>query len=179
MRRKLLPAVLFFLCLLPPLQPARALTTVQNADGTDKTIMDYIKDYVDIPAGATDWKVFGATKETEAHSKTPDGYDNLYSKPEFQPALKALDGKTVTVKGFMFPLDGTDLQKHFLFGPFPATCPFQYHVGPPLVIEVDAGTHPVKFSYDPVVITGTLELIPDDPDYSTFYKLHDARQVTN
>ena len=52
--------------------------------------------------------------------------------------MKALDGKTVKIKGFMFPLDETEDQKHFLFGPFPLNCPFQYHVQSSLVMEVHA-----------------------------------------
>ena len=35
----------------------------------------------------------------------------------------------------------------------------------------------MKFSYDAVVITGVLELVPDDPEYSVFYRLRKARQV--
>lgn len=77
----------------------------------------------------------------------------------------------------MFPLDETENQKLFLFGPFPLSCPFHYHVTPSLVLEVHADKHSVKFSYDPVVMTGTLELVPDDPEYSTFYRLKDAKQV--
>lgn len=170
---KLLPVLFGFLILV---SPAYALTTEQNGEAT-MTIMDYIKDYVDVPEGAIDWEVFGTTKEIEVHTKTEDGYDNQYSKPEFQPEVKALNGKEITVKGYMFPLDETDNQKNFLFGPFPLSCPYQYHVGPPLVLEVHADHHPVKFDYKPVVITGTLELVPDDPEYSTFYRLKDARQV--
>lgn len=164
--------------MLLPLQSAQAYTQEQSPSGEKTmTVLDYIKDYVDLPKGATDWKVFGATKEIEAHSKSDQGYDNQYTKPDFQPAIKALNGKEITVKGYMFPLDQTDDQKLFLFGPFPMTCPFQYHVGPALVLEVHADKNPVKFSYEPVTLKGTLELVPDDPEYNVFYKLTNARQV--
>jgi len=33
----------------------------------------------------------------------------------------------------------------------------------------------VPFSYDPVTLTGRLELVEDDPELSTFYRLKDAR----
>lgn len=171
---RLLPALFAFLILV---SPAYALTVEEGGGEATMSMMDYIKDYVDVPEGATDWKVFGTTKEVEAHTKTQEGYDNQYSKPKFAPEVKALDGKEIKIKGYMFPLDESEDQKLFLFGPFPLTCPFQYHVGPPLVLEVHADKHPVKFSYEPVVITGTLELVQDDPEYSVFYRLKDARQA--
>lgn len=172
---KLWPALLAFFILAPP---AHALTIEPLASGEQtKTIEDYIKDYVDVPEGATDWKIFGTTKEIQIQTKTSDGYDLIYSKPDFQPEVKALDGKEIKVKGYMFPLDETDDQKQFLFGPFPLTCPFQYHVGPTLVIEVHADNHPIKFDYEPVTIKGTLELVADDPEYSVFYRLKDAKEI--
>jgi hypothetical protein len=156
---------------------AYALTMEQGADAPTRTIEDAIQNYVDVPQGALNWTVFGKTKEIEIKTKTEDGYDNVYSRPDFPPEVKALDGKEITIKGFMFPLDATEGQKQFLFGPFPVNCPFQYHVGPALVLEVHADEHPVTFSYDPVVLTGTLELVPDDPEYGTFYRLKSARQL--
>src|SRR5436190_20207999 len=44
------------------------------------------------------------------------GYDEntgVYSI-KLTPAVKALDGKTVTVRGFVMPMDGSDRTKHFL-----------------------------------------------------------------
>ncbi len=160
--------------------PAWALTSVDAStmsDSPNRTMQDYIKNYVDVPKGATNWKTFGATKEIDVEGKTPDGYDFQYYKPKFTDALRALDGKQVTVKGFMFPLDETEKQKLFLFGPFPISCPFHYHVSPALVIEVHADKTPVKFSYDPVVLAGTLQLVEKDPENSTFFRLLDAHVV--
>ena len=77
----------------------------------------------------------------------------------------------------MFPLEATHDQKLFLFGPFPVSCPFHYHVGPSLVLEVNAGESPVAFDYEPIVIAGTLHLVENDPEYSVFYRLKNARQV--
>lgn len=164
----------FMVCI--PSVHAFTIEPLVNGEQT-KTIEDYIQDYVDVPDGGTNWRIFGTTKESLIETKTPDGYDLMYSKPKFTPEVKELDGKEIKIKGYMFPLDNTDDQKLFLFGPFPLTCPFQYHVGPPLVIEVHADNHPVTFDYEPVVITGTLELVPDDPEYSVFYRLKNARRV--
>jgi len=155
---------------------ASAVSEEPMADAPTRTIKDYIKDFVDVPEGATDWQIFGKTKEISVEGKGEDGLEFQYYKPEFPPELLALDGKRITVKGFMFPLDSTEEQKFFLFGPFPLNCPFQYHVGPSLVIEAYSEKNPVEFSYDPMVIEGTLELVPLDPQNSAFYRLRDVRK---
>ena len=166
-----------FLFLLGGAPNAHALS-MESMDGHEtKTLSDYIGDYLTVPDDALDWKILGKTEVIEIDQKDSDGMDLVYDKPKFTPEVKALDGKKVRVKGFMFPLEETDAQKEFLIGPFPSSCPFQYHVGPNLVIEVYAEKHPVAFSYDPIMLEGTLELVPDDPDYSTFYRLRDARLV--
>lgn len=149
----------------------------QPTDAPNRTLTDYIKNYVDVPQGGTDWKVFGSTKEIDVEGKTKDGYDFQYFKPKFSPAVRKLDGQVVTVKGFMFPLGETEKQNLFLFGPFPVSCPYHYHVSPSLVIEVHADKAPVKFSYDAVTLKGKLQLVEKDPENSTFYKLVDVQQV--
>ncbi len=168
--------ILFLVLSVVPL-PSHALTMDKNSDAANRTLMDYIKDYVDVPKGATDWKVFGKTKEINIEGKTKDGYDTQYYKPGFTPELKALDGKEVTIKGYMFPLGPGEKQNLFLFGPFPVNCPFHYHVGPSLVIEVHADADPVRFSYDPIILKGKLQLVPKDEENSTFYKLVDVKQI--
>ena len=163
--------------LLPGAVPAYALTYEEGADAPTRTVTDLIKDYVDVPKGGMDWQLFGQTKEIETDGKFDDGADVTYFKPEFPAALKALDGKEVTIKGFMFPLEEDEAQKEFLFGPFPVNCPFQYHVGSALVIEVHAPKKPVTFTYDPLILKGRLELVPEDKKFSTFYRLQDAELV--
>lgn len=157
--------------------PAHALEFQEGADAPTRTIEDYIKDYVDIPEGAIDWKVFGKTKEINIQKKDSDGLDLQFYKPGFPPEVAALNGQTIRIKGFMFPLDGTEEQSLFLFGPFPINCPFQYHVGPSLVIEAHTGKKPITFSYEPLVLEGRLELVPEDPENSVFYRLKDAKLV--
>lgn len=169
---RILLLIMLLFCALAA--PARAITTEPL---TNRTISDYIKDYVDVPKGAVDWKVFGAVKEINVEGKDKNGFDFQYYKPGFTDAVKAMEGKEITIKGFMFPLGETDKQSVFLFGPFPVSCPFHYHVSPSLVIEVHADKNPVKFSYDPVILRGTLKLVQKDEDNSLFYKLVDAKQV--
>ena len=171
--------LIVFLVLIGLLTPSalQALTYEEGADAPTRTIEDYIKDFVDIPKGGTDWKVFGKTKEVEASEMGADGIESVFYTPVFPPEVKALDGKEITIRGFMFPLDSTEKQKLFLIGPFPLNCPYQYHVGSALVIEVHADNDPIAFSYDPVTIKGTMELVSKDPEFSVFYRLKNATQV--
>ena len=104
-------------------------------------------------------------------------YDYQYYKPDFSKEVKELEGKEVTIKGFMFPLGAADEQKLFLLGPFPVGCPFHYHVAPALIVEVHAEKAPVKFSYDPVLVKGKLALVINDVENNTFYRLTDAELV--
>lgn len=166
------PIIILLLCFSP--LPSFAMSADTNSDGTTRTITDYIESYVDVPKGATNWKVFGTTKEIEVAGKDADGLDYEYVKPEFTDAVKALNGKQVTVKGFMFPLEGEEAQSLFLLGPFPISCPFHYHVGPSLVLEAHVKDKPIEFSYDPVTVTGTLEIVTEDPENSVFYRLNNA-----
>jgi hypothetical protein len=145
-----------------------------DLSGGNMSLKDLAKNYVDTPKGALDWRVLGATKEKNVEGKDKDGYDFQYFKPGFTEEVKALDGKEVTIKGFMFPLGAEEKQKEFLLGPFPVGCPFHYHVAPSLVLEVHADKKPVAFSYDPVTLKGKLELVVEDRENSTFYRLKDA-----
>jgi hypothetical protein len=154
-------------------------TDTMILDSPNRTILDYIGDYVDVPEGAMNWKIFGTTKEIKVAGKTKDGYDFEYLKPDFSADIKKLDGRIVTVKGFMFPLNETTKQKQFLFGPFPVSCPFHYHVSSSLIMEVHADKTPVKFSYDPVLLKGRLQLVDKDPENSTFYRLLDAKKINH
>lgn len=182
-------AIPFLLLMITPahaLERVEYKTTTSSISGTidlgpidspSMTLKDLAKNYVDVPKGATDWKLLGSTAEKNIQGKDKDGYEYQYYKPVFTPEVKALAGREITVKGFMFPLDSSDKQKEFLLGPFPVGCPFHYHVAPALILEVHAGKKPAKFSYDPITVKGVLELVGDDPDSGVFYRLKNAEVV--
>ena len=94
-------------------------------------------------------------------------------EPEFTDAIKKLDGQVVVMQGYVFPLNAPDGQSVFLFGPFPVSCPYHYHVGPALVIEAHAQKK-IKYQWDAVDLQGRLELVPRDEKYGIFYRLHDV-----
>ena len=157
--------------------PAYALEQAEPDPEMVETLVEYIDQYVDIPAGALDWKVLGTTEETQFPTKDDNGIEYTYTKPVFPPAVTALDGTDITIKGFMFPLEESEAQAHFLIGPFPVSCPYHYHVGPALVIEVKMGKGKINFTEEPIIIKGRLQLVPDDPEFGTFYRLLDAAEM--
>jgi len=90
--------------------------------------------------------------------------------PEYSKEIMKLDGKEVTLMGFMFPLsENMAGQTNFLLGPYPTSCPFNYHSPPSQVVEVITKT-PVKFSFDPITIKGKLE-VKYNRDTGVFYYL--------
>ncbi len=136
-------------------------------------LIDLLPEYVDVPKGGTPWTVFAETKEHPFTYKEDDEFEYVAIRPEFSDEIKALDGTVVTVQGYMFPLGHEEKQSLFLLGPFPASCPFHYHIPAKLIIEVHAKT-PIAFSYDAIDIKGTLELVPRDDEYNVFYRLKNA-----
>lgn len=94
--------------------------------------------------------------------------------PKFENAVQRLDGQRVKVQGFMLPLDQSPQQAHFILSANPtANCFFCMPGGPESLIEVKSGQS-VAFSYDPITVTGKLELLRDDP-MGMYYRIVDAR----
>jgi hypothetical protein len=94
--------------------------------------------------------------------------------PQFAAAVSALDNKEVKVQGFMMPLQMGDKQLHFVLTAMPQTCAFCLPGGPESMVEVKAKTA-VKYTFEPVVLTGKLSVLKDDPT-GVFYRLTDAVQ---
>ena len=140
---------------------------------TSDQLLSSIQDFVETPKGGVPWEMFGETGQKEYSYLDTEEIEWTGVRPEFTEALKKLDGAEILVQGYMFPLGQEEDQELFLLGPFPLSCPFHYHVTPNLVIEVKAKM-PIPFSYDPVNIRGTLELIPKDDELNVFYRLHHA-----
>ncbi len=140
---------------------------------TLQDLLDNISRFVETPKEGMSWQVFGATEQIPYEFQDEDGFDWSGFRPGFSDELKKLDGTEVYLQGYMFPLTHGEKQEMFLFGPFPITCPYHYHVTPNLIIEVQA-KNAVSFSYNPVNIKGILELVPNDYEYNVFYRLKDA-----
>jgi len=94
--------------------------------------------------------------------------------PQFAAAVAALDKKEIKVQGFMMPLQVGDKQTHFVLTAMPQTCSFCMPGGPEAMVEVKSKSA-VKYTFEPVVLTGKLAVLKDDPT-GVFYRLTDAVQ---
>ena len=92
--------------------------------------------------------------------------------PQFAKDVAALDQKEVKVQGFMMPLQVGDKQSHFVLTAMPQSCSFCLPGGPESMVEVKSKT-PVKYTFEPVILTGKLAILKDDPT-GVFYRLTDA-----
>ena len=80
----------------------------------------------------------------------------------FEKSIKQLDGKEVTVRGYIIPTDGYKSHTEFVFSAFPYNmCFFCGQAGPETVMEINAKT-PVKYSTEPVTLRGILKLNDKD-----------------
>lgn len=151
---------------------ALAAQTMQNPPGkiADEQLLSFIgKD--PLPPGTIPWQLLRQVKLVEGNQK---GAKAAAMRPEFSAQVKALDNKDVKIYGFVLPLSTSAKQKHFLISPLPSHCPFCVDQGPDSMIEVIA-KNPVDYSpWEPIVLSGKLELVNDQ---YLFYRLTNAEAV--
>ena len=94
--------------------------------------------------------------------------------PRFSGNVAALDRKEVKLQGFMYPLQTGGRQTHFLLWSMPQTCAFCMPGGPENTVEVRS-KQPVKYTFEPVILTGRFEVLKEEPT-GIFYRLSDAVQ---
>lgn len=82
--------------------------------------------------------------------------------PVFSEDIKKLSGKEIKIKGYIIPVEGYKSHKEFIFSAFPySMCFFCGGAGPETVMEVYA-KEPIKYSAEPIVLKGKLELNDSD-----------------
>lgn len=94
----------------------------------------------------------------------------------FSTRIKALEGKTIRLQGFMYPLETAPTHKKFVLSYYPiSACFFCGGAGPESVATVEAAS-PIKYSEKKIIVEGTLRLTPD---FATglFYTLENAKLV--
>ncbi|MEL6275322.1 MAG: hypothetical protein AAFU03_09500 [Bacteroidota bacterium] len=97
--------------------------------------------------------------------------------PVFGDAVKELEGKEVTVSGYIVPVEGYKSHEEFVFSAYPYNmCFFCGGAGPETVMEVTA-TEAVKYTTERIVLRGKLLLNKDNIN-RLMYILVDAEQVT-
>ena len=94
--------------------------------------------------------------------------------PQFSSGITALDQKQVKVQGFMMPLQTGDKQTHFVLAAMPQTCAFCLPGGPEQMVEVKA-SKAVKYTFEPVVVSGKLSVLKEDPT-GIFYRIAEGTQ---
>ena len=97
-------------------------------------------------------------------------------KPVFSEEIKALDGKVVTVRGFIIPTEGYKSHTEFIFSAFPySMCFFCGGAGPETVMEVVTKTS-VKYTAEAITLRGVLRLNAEDIN-RLMYFLEEAEPV--
>ncbi|MEP1094421.1 MAG: hypothetical protein ABJG78_04895 [Cyclobacteriaceae bacterium] len=111
------------------------------------------------------------------YEKSKDEYGEIYV-PKFGDNVQKMNGKTVSLKGFIIPFEGMFEPKHIILSSLPvASCFFCGGSGPETVAEAYLEEE-VKYTAKPVTVTGRLEL--NDTDYDQLmYILKDAEVVVN
>ena len=109
------------------------------------------------------------------YEKSQDEYGEIYV-PKFGDEVKKMNGKIVSLKGFIIPFEGMFKPTHVILSCLPvASCFFCGGSGPETVAEAYL-TEEVKYTAKPVTVTGRLEL--NDTDYDQLmYVLKDAEVV--
>ncbi len=96
--------------------------------------------------------------------------------PVFSKDVEMLDGKEVTLKGYIIPVEGYKSHTEFVFSAFPYNmCFFCGGAGPETVMEV-VTTEPVKYTAEAIELKGTLHLNGTDIN-KLIYSLSNAVQV--
>lgn len=104
----------------------------------------------------------------KASSSTRNGATTVaYPAP-----LVQLDGKWITITGFMVPLEAKFLQSRYLLTWKLQDCEACIEGGPAAYVEV-RGT-PVHFRPEPLTLSGRLTLLQNDPA-GMYYRLTEAR----
>lgn len=98
--------------------------------------------------------------------------------PIFGKSVKALDGKVVTIKGYIIPLEGYQQQNFFVFSRYPYNmCFFCGGAGPETVMEVETRKgKDIKYTSKEITIKGKLKLNDDNVD-RLMYLMEDAYKV--
>lgn len=117
------------------------------------------------------WKALSSVSYTISE----DEYGELYL-PEFSKNAKELEGKVVTVPGYIIPFDGMFKPEHVIVSSLPlASCFFCGSGGPETVMEVYL-KDPIEYTEALVAFKGKLKLNGSDYE-KLMYILEDAEFV--
>ncbi|HSV54927.1 MAG TPA: DUF3299 domain-containing protein [Burkholderiaceae bacterium] len=142
---------------------AMLLVTLAGAQAPHDPLTSMLPD----AKGAVPWSLLSSTGIRKINGKLG---------PDFSEGLRALNGKTVKIQGYVMPLEAGQMHRYFLLSAWSPSCPFCQTAGPEAMVEVKART-PVKYSTEPVVVEGRLMLLDNDAS-GVFYRLTEAAPST-
>ena len=99
-------------------------------------------------------------------------FGGLAGNPQFPVKVSALDGRPVTVRGFMVPLTDGATHNRFILSANPLGCPACENPGPATMMHVHTAIA-LPATREPLTLTGTLRLRPQE---GLFYRLDRAEQ---
>jgi hypothetical protein len=96
-----------------------------------------------------------------------------YDKPVFSAEVRSLNGKHVSLPGYMVPFENVTRGNHFMLSSMPLNACFFCGVGgPESVVEVFL-KNPIAYTEKPILVSGILRLNEKDPD-KMIYLLENA-----
>ncbi len=107
-----------------------------------------------------------------SYQTSEDEY-GILEKPIFSKAVKALEGKEITIPGYIIPFDNGPQANSFMFSSLPLNACFFCGVGGPETVVQIKMNKSIKYNDKPVEIKGKLLLNIDNPDQH-FYILDNA-----
>ena len=115
--------------------------------------------------------------EDVSYEKEMDEYGEIFV-PRFGDQVKKLQGKEITLTGYIIPFEGMFKPEHIIISSLPiASCFFCGTGGPETVAEVFL-EEPVKYTAKLVQVRGKLQLNDTDTD-KLMYILKDAKLLTD
>lgn len=122
------------------------------------------------------WNTFAQVKFHRQFSET-FGFEVNVKPPEFSKELLALNGKEITVKGYVIPVD-IDLGMYMVSANAFANCFFCGNAGPETVVELFPNGKFPRFSTDQIVtFKGILQVNTQGEMNAVPYQLFRAVQV--
>lgn len=129
----------------------RALDHIFGSDQAFDHAADNVTTTAESKSDTVSWR-------TLSHAKFKEGKS---AEVEFAEDVKKLNGHDITITGYIFPLEASGDQRHFLLSAYPPSCPYCLPGGATELIEV-TDSQPIKFTYDAITIHGKFELLSGD-----------------
>jgi hypothetical protein len=171
-KRRLILSILPAIACLLPVQIAGAEDAPLSNDVVAlEDIPSVHNSFYQVPEGVVGWDVLGVLDiEIEVLGPLQTNATKTFSE-----TVRALDGETIKVMGFLYPLKGGVTHDYFLLTAWPPSCPFCLPAGPTMMVETFAA-EAIDFTEGAIVMAGQFELLENDPS-GFFYRMQSAQLV--